>query len=186
MRQACVRKDAPGSRMLTKAVFICSLAAVQSTFVNWTDAAIDGELSQSNKFWCLQVRFLGMPITVRLGLQCTWAPSAIVTSPRLVDQPTAAKLTMYLHIYLKLLPPLLQAILSRFCGCTTTQMGPLLSTQSHRTVSDHYCTDSPCKSGINGALFQVSCSSTILSPTFAPFSKKMHFWVFLLFCVVPF
>ena len=45
MRQACVRKDAPGSRMLTKAVFICSLAAVQSTFVNWTDAAMDGELS---------------------------------------------------------------------------------------------------------------------------------------------
>ena len=81
---------------------------------------------------------------------------------------------------------LLLTILSRFCGYTTTQMGPLLSTQSHRTVSDHYCTLSPCKSGINGALFQVSCSSTILSPTFAPFSKKMHFWVFLLFCIVPF
>ena len=48
MRLACVRKDAPGSRMLTKAVFlICSLAAaVQATFVNWTNpAVVDGELS---------------------------------------------------------------------------------------------------------------------------------------------
>ena len=46
MRLACVREDAPGSRMLTKVVFICSLAAVQSTFVNWTNAAVvDGELS---------------------------------------------------------------------------------------------------------------------------------------------
>merc|ERR1711962_194015 len=43
---ACVQKDVPGSRMLTKAVFICSLAAVQSTFVNWTDAAMDGPFSR--------------------------------------------------------------------------------------------------------------------------------------------
>ena len=92
---------------------------------------------------------------------------------------------MYLHIYLKLLPPLLQAILSRFCGCTTTQMGPLLSTQSHRTVSDHWL-----KPHVNLALMEHFFKCLSVAPFFHPLSppsvKKMHFWVFLLFCTVPF
>ena len=84
MRLVCVQKDTgPGSRMLTKAVLICSLAAVQSTFVNWTNpAVVNGELALlvSHKCWCLlQVRFLGMPVTVQLGLQCIWAPSPMAT-----------------------------------------------------------------------------------------------------------